>query len=95
MKAKDLLTSASKWTKDCWAVDRRGSPCMPASEDAVRWCLAGAIMRAYPDRATRDSASRAVWKAIGDRSWYSIKQWNDHPTRTFAEVRRILDIVDV
>jgi hypothetical protein len=94
MKAKDLLTDSSRWTKWAYGRDASGRPTHPRNEDAVKFCVIGAIMRAYQGEEF-DRALRAVERAIPRRWGKRVSDWNDYHGRTFDQVRRVLEAADV
>jgi hypothetical protein len=93
MKAKDILTDESKWTRGTQARDRRGMPCDPRSKRAVQFCLVGAIFRVYRGWEERHRAFDAIWHVIGPTK--PIEYWNDDPSRTFADVLEALEKADI
>jgi hypothetical protein len=106
MKVKDFLSDASKWAQGTSARDRFGRPCSPWSPDAVSFCVLSAISLVYPKR--RDEQSKRSWEvreairnAILDLGWrcsdnvIGIQVWNDLPSRTFSDVRLVLEKADV
>jgi hypothetical protein len=93
MKAKDLLSDSSRWTRGASARDGRGKQCGIYSPDAVRYCILGALLAAY-DGWQLAAAVDAVREAIGDNGQLSIEAWNDNYDRTFDEVRRVIELAD-
>ena len=47
VRAKELI--AQGFAIGCYAKDRKGDEVTPESAEACRWCLLGALMRAYKD----------------------------------------------
>lgn len=91
MKVADLLTDDSRWTQGENARDDGGFPIAAESEDAICWCLAGAIKRCYGDE---DEVLR-VLRIVHNRLNTQIDIWNDAPERTFADVRALIEALDL
>lgn len=92
MKVKELLSDPSKWCKGSYARTIEGERAYSSfSPDAVSWCILGAIDRCYVDRNN--------WKEIVDRLFAETGEspatWNDRPTTTFADVRKLVEKLDV
>ena len=47
MKAWELLSDESKWTKEVAARDVNGQPTFSGGDEAVCWCALGAIIHCY------------------------------------------------
>ena len=89
MKAYELLSNESNWTKGHYAKDADGSPCDPLFDGARCFCFAGAINRCY------SSNVRAVrWKIVKVVGM-SVATWNDAPRTTHAEVLGVLKKLDI
>lgn len=73
------------WTQRAEARDASGAPCPIKDPDAVSWCLRAAIIK--------EGAFTAgfLTRAIRDRGFSGVDEWNDHPGRTQAEVIALLD----
>jgi len=50
MKAYELLSDKSRWTTRACARDINGQPLNINNNDAVSWCILGAIGRCYPNQ---------------------------------------------
>ena len=90
MKVKDLLTDESKWTQGAFARNSEGYSVHINSCFASCWCLLGAIELCYP--STYPGVANAVVDAVGG---CDIHRWNDDPKRTFAEVRELIERLDI
>jgi len=66
MKAWELLSDRSKWTRGAYARTADGEWCSSWSEIAVRWCAVGAINRCYPDQWDRLNAKLKVREKTAD-----------------------------
>jgi hypothetical protein len=101
MKAWQLLDSPEKWTQGVFARDKHGWECDWRSEEAVRWCVKGALNCCY--LKVGDSASeycRILDKIYGhlkenDPEFTSLTDWQDSPQRKFEEIRSVLQELDV
>lgn len=76
------------WCQNHFAEDEDGIPVNWRSEHACKFCIQGAIMRAYVD-ATDEVYIEVCTKAY-DVYKESLTTWNDHPTRTHADVLALL-----
>lgn len=90
-QVRDLLADKNKWTQDAWARDRLGDALTNSlDENAVCWCLDGAINKCAPDwseaRAIRQYLRMFLPKRWGNRS---LIRYNDN--RTHRSVIRLLD----
>ena len=81
MKVRDLLSDESKWTKGVFHTTHA---------DGDAFCLAGAISQCYV--APRwELVRNAVMAEING----CITLWNDAPERTFADVKALVDRLDI
>lgn len=96
--ARDFREDASRWTQRAWSRDANGVGTYEHSEDAVCWCLRGAIdIRLDPDAAAGPILS-AFDRALGyepedDDDTLRFVAWNDAPGRTVGEVIALCDKV--
>lgn len=88
MKAWQLLSDESKWTKGAFARDASGEETASAGENAVCWCAWGALNYCY--RGTPEY--NAAWTALDGRVRH-IAAWND--TSKFTTVRSVLKELDI
>ena len=79
------LERPEAWTKGAYARDCDGKPASHVfGETDVCWCLAGAIDRERPGSGLRAAEAYApVLERLGGQD---IGRWNDHPSRSHAEV---------
>ena len=91
MKVRELLSDETKWTQGAFARNSAGKALRPeASRAASSWCLVGAINRCYePPEDYR--VQEEVWQSIGS----DIVPWNDARKRTFAQVKALVDELDI
>jgi len=91
MKVRDLLSYKSKWTKRFYARDENGITVNWSSRKAVKFCLVGAIGRCYKsdDYFIILEAVRA--SIVED----NVATWNDLPERTFADIRAVIEALDI
>jgi len=99
MKVKELLTSASKWTIRAMARDKSDVQCTVEDSDVFCFCLLGAIYHCYDDYDDRRSVVRKVLRAINadhfEDKELAVTVWNDHPDRTFQEVKALVERLDI
>jgi len=97
MKVRDLLTDESKWTKHVYALDAKKNPLAdPLNPNAVCWCLGGAIEKCYPILAERLAIYTRITQRVKPEEVGSyVHRWNDTVGRTFAEVRALVEELDI
>lgn len=98
MKMRDLLDSPDKWTKGAYARNAAGNECLPIADEACCWCLRGAFIRCYADTKTGEAAGRKLLvalNALDDKYKGRITMFNDNPSTTFEDIRRLLELADV
>ncbi len=91
MKIKDLYTDESRWTKGAYARNGDGHAVLFSEHDnAYCFCLVGAIYKCYPDQINE------IRKRIGTHLGIElVYEWNDNPSRTFAEVKSLVEVLDI
>ena len=89
MKVRELLSDESKWIRGILARNYAHVECTPKDPNATQWCLAGAVARCYPTEEHEPLIER-IEIAVG---WITF--WNDNPNRTFAEVKALVDRLDI
>ena len=86
----NLLSDESKWTKEYFAWDSDGDMCDPRSEEAVCWCLLGALHIVDPTfsnyRSVHEYLSSKIGKGVDGND--NIVEFND--SHTFLEVKALL-----
>ena len=90
MKIKDLLKTKQDWTQGTLARDKDGNAHF-SETNSTSWCLGGAIERCYPNRKIRNKVHLDVVGIIK----MEIADWNDDPKRTFADVRKLIEEMDI
>lgn len=101
MTTLDILKAARAkvaqgWTQGESARDAYGKPRAATAQDAVCWCVIGAIDSVvWPNFQPRSEPIAVIRKAIGLESpWMpitSLADWNDAKTRTQAEILAAFD----
>ena len=91
MKVKDILTDDSKWAKGHQAYDAYLYPCNYDSPYATKWCLAGAVCKAYNQTQLINSVIDKLWRRLSG----SPTCWNDAAERTFPEVIALVEELDI
>lgn len=95
-KVKSLLASEAQWTREHYARSAVGESRRGLSDDAVCWCLQGAIDRAAWELTGMGYSSEAeffVFEAILSHNplHAGIIQFNDDPITKFSDVQKVLD----
>lgn len=93
MKVKELYSDPNRWAQGTEAKNEKGEPTYIFAEEAVAWCLAGAIDKCYyPNQKGRS----LVYQKIATRDLgRAIVSWNDDPKRTFEEVKALVEELDI
>jgi hypothetical protein len=98
MKIRELLSDESKWTQWANARDAQGNQCGPYNPVAVRWCLFGAFLKCYGYSATDFDRSRfELARQVLDKIACKVHMafWNDEPSTSFADVKSLVETLDV
>jgi len=90
MKVQDILTDESRWCKEHCAYDDQGNVVEPNSEDAVCWCLFGALAKVG---LWNTNEERRLTVEIKTRFGVGVSTWNDKVT--FPEVRALIEELDI
>ena len=90
MKIRELLSDPSKWTQRCFSRNSKGQPSAPAEQECS-WCLVGALGRCYDD-SEFDRVYDLIKAAVPERQ---IVHWNDDPKRTFEDVRKLVEELNI
>jgi len=91
MKAHEVLSDESKWTRGELARNNTGDACDETSSLACQWCIVGAIFVAYPLTDENIAANKKIQNKLDT----SAHDWNDDPTTTFDDVRNLLLELDI
>lgn len=95
MKIKELFSDESKWTQGRYARDKDGIKTNIKNDNASCWCLVGAVFKCYIYH-NADKAIQKLEKKFGkSKSYKNIVQWNDHPKRTFKQVKTLVNKLDI
>lgn len=90
-KVRDLLREPGQWTQNSSARDAAGQPCNGTDPLAVAWCLMEAIDCCYPEDAQGEIYNK-LYDAIDGQS---LLRWNDMLERTFADMRTLVERLDI
>lgn len=92
MKIRELLKDQSCWIQGRLAIDMNGCETSAESLDACKWCLIGALYKCYSNPDERIS----IKDKIRDKTqFYSVVFYNDRPERTFKDIQRLVDELDI
>jgi hypothetical protein len=98
MKIRELLTDESTWTQGAHGRDINGFA-VNLSEvsrpTTQRFCILGAARRCYGLGAQGDAAMVAIKVGLGFGGLEDVAIWNDHPTRTFDDVKALVERLDI
>jgi hypothetical protein len=98
MKVSDVLTDGSKWTKGRYGEDVNGENCGSRSPNAIRWCLAGALLKACGENVDIEFSSRyeALRSAVGNiknsKYYGTLSTFNDDTKTTFEDIKKVLEL---
>lgn len=97
MKVKELYSDASKWTKEWYAKDANGDWTDTSSEEACSFCLEGAMLKCYRYDENLEAIRDRVMEKIqeNDPHMRAIAQWNDATSRTFQDVKDLVEALDI
>jgi hypothetical protein len=98
MKIKELLSDESKWIKGYFAADKDGNILDDEyNERACKFCLLGALDKCYGTNANEYRRVRAKIESriIPNETLGTIVRWNDAPERTFADVKQLVEELDI
>lgn len=96
-KIRDLLTDKSKWTQNLYSRDAAGNSVMPSDylkRTPVSFCLRGAAYWCYGEGERYNAIDQRLRDEMARRG-FSLTKWNDHPQRTFEEVRALVEELDI
>lgn len=94
MKVSELLSDESKWTQKAMARNRSGEEIELRSPNACKWCLFGAILRCYGEKAPLPGDEQhPIVKALRIAGPFGLVAYND--SHTFAEVRELVLKADI
>lgn len=89
---RELLSQSKHWTQNWYAKDAKGFACAPSDNDAICWCLVGALERIVGDGDHANPLLRWLRMEL-PAGEMSVSKWNDKRGRTHAEVLDLLDRV--
>lgn len=97
MKAHELLADPKRWTKWAYARDVNGNGVKPESDDAVCWCIKGAIIKCYGGSFAQYGKQRnkVVDKLEELYDILQIHEFNDCIGTTHEQVVSLLKELDV
>lgn len=93
MKIKELFSGPEKWTKGHNAREADGTETFTHDQSARCWCLWGALIKCY--HGLSEETSRISYLLQATIPGGKVSQWNDAPERTFAEVKALVEKLDI
>lgn len=91
MKAYEVIDSPEKWCQGRYALDNMAASVSHNSPSACKWCLVGAIWKAYHKIDIVSEKVGLVYK----RLHVIPNVWNDEYYRKWEEVYNILKELDI
>jgi hypothetical protein len=88
MKLEELFTNPERWCKGFQAVNANGRPVRAVADNAVAWCIAGALYKCYPKNEDWHAVQLKLRERINGQR---LHDWNDNPKTTFADVRKLIN----
>lgn len=92
---KALLAEPHSWTKMALARNAARISVPPTSNDAICWCLTGAMMKVSSGGETQLSLSRLISSGISNivapYAYRGIEPWNDTFARGHSDVVKLID----
>jgi hypothetical protein len=95
MKAYELLSDPSKWTKDVLARSSTGAAVAPTSPSACQFCIVGALYHCYSAEEAMKIWTRLDSEFYDKHNEIGVGDWNDDPSRTHEEVVAFLKSKDL
>ena len=90
MKVRELLTNKGKWCQGHDALDKHGIFMPPCNRKAIQWCVGGAIQKCYSS-----DIRQKIYMRIQSKVGGNISKWNDDPERTFADVKKLIEELNI
>lgn len=93
MTVRELLSEEGKWTQGAYARDAVGKSVALNAPAAVCWCLKGALNRCYAPEAFHAAFQRltAIVPKVKVDGFEPVAAFNDHPSTTFVDIRRVIE----
>jgi hypothetical protein len=95
MRLQDIFTDESRWTKGAAARDINGNIANCLFDDAVSFCIYGALGKSDPDTFGVDSEIK-IRRYLYDIGYIGgIAMFNDDPNTTFEDIRKMVETLDI
>ena len=95
MKIKDLLKDATKWTQDALARNSAHEIVRHDDPTATSWCLMGLVWYCYPLKDHAQIALKIFTYLEDHNDDKEIEVWNDDKHRTVAEIKALVETLDI
>lgn len=95
MKLKELFTDANKWTQHEMCRDINGKAVGLRNKRAVSFSLLGGVEKYYLQSKSQRGLFEEVIPKIKSYTKSNIVNWNDDPRRTFEDVRKLVNDLDI
>ena len=96
MKVIELLADESKWVQRAFARTINNTPVVSTSDEAVCWCLEGAINKCYPPNE-RNAILTKLENNIKDYCGHkrTVQGFNDDKNTKFEDVLKVATKADI
>ena len=88
-KTRNILSDPKKWNKKSLARTKQGDICLARSEQAVKWCLIGAMDKVCGNNFEEWETARDIISSFIDVQ--NLVEFNDGRTTTHAKLMLVLD----
>ena len=104
MTMQELFSAPSTWTQKAYARNRKGQATETCSPDAVSWCVLAGLSKCHAEdygqyvKKARAIAGYIEKGGVDLASWERrllIIQWADSPLRTFADIRKLVESLNI
>lgn len=86
---QELFEDEGRWTKGAFAKDSNGNSVSFRRDCATCFCLAGGVFVVYPPEEQQGVFVK-LREAVVARGYHSEEYFNDHPSTTIDDIRRVV-----
>lgn len=97
MTLKQLFSDSSKWTQGSLVIDSNGIELLSILDKrAAAWCFSGGLCYCYQDTDYTKIRRKIQEYLKAKYSFYGqFWVWNDDPARTFEDIQRLCQELDI